>query len=97
MEKIKVACGNDRDLYYEIEALLIENNCLLCNAIDIYDEDLEGIENGEGLKRSVYEYYEEDYSLMGRMCKDLEGARELLDQIKIDNKILTNLAYQIIF
>lgn len=91
MEIIKNACGNDKDLFYEIESLLIENNTLICNLTNGSENSLEDIDQKEGLKRSVYEYYEEDFSLMNRMCKDIEGARELLEQIKIDNKILTNL------
>ena len=91
MIRIEKACGNDKDLFYEIESLLMENNMLICNLTNGLEDSLEDIDQREGLKRSVYEYYEEDFSLMGRMCKDLESARELLEQVKFDNKILTSL------
>jgi len=93
MENIKIACGNNIDLFDEVEAFLMENSCLVNSLLYEDEYTLEQIEKEEGLNRSVYEYFEEDFSLM--KCNNEEDVRKLLKEVQLDNRTLININYPI--
>lgn len=86
MYNIRLACGNDIELFEEVENLLDEN---CSRAWDLMNEySIEEIEE-YGLNRCLFEYYDKNYDEM--YCEDWEDVIELKEEIEEDNKILYNI------
>ena len=79
MERIERACGENVELFWEVDSLLMENCYMAGSLIDVDEFDIDDLEENEGLIRSVHEYYYEDFSLM--KCKNVEHVKKLLEDI----------------